>query len=543
MASYHLCMKVGSRGKGLSHASYIFREGRYSNSHVEEELEYKTSGNLPEWAKDEKDFWQSADKNERAGGRVYREIVVALPNELTKEQRIELIDKFIKEQLGDKFAYSVAIHSKAATLGEGQDNPHAHIMFSERKLDGIKRGREHFFKQANSKQPELGGNKKDREWQKRDKLINIREAWANLQNEILAEYGHETRVDHRSFEARRNEAIAKKDMRATVILNREPERHVGPVVAAMVKKEMRKIKNRTQEDIAKVREQFLSSHPNDFVRGNHIKRKIYALTVEIYDAKKLDKIYEDAQKLTGKELFEHLDKYIKEIHKQKTVLSLDEENLQRDVISKERAVLMAESIHTKGKTKELSAEARKLENECETYRKQSEIFAKTPKPGLIEFGYKKEYQAKQDRLASWNKDLSFRGKINNDETAKLRAYLEQPDIKLKVEIIAGGILEKNKVKVGKLEEVKRQIATLDDSYSKLMGLKWDAAKVRSQSIYIRGRITKDNILNQADQISKQVRHAVTGLTQELSTRGGITVRIRADDDTYKKMRREREDGR
>ncbi|MGK3295924.1 MobA/MobL family protein, partial [Escherichia coli] len=42
----------------------------------------------PEWARDNPShFWQAADQFERANGSTYRELEIALPRELTPEQR------------------------------------------------------------------------------------------------------------------------------------------------------------------------------------------------------------------------------------------------------------------------------------------------------------------------------------------------------------------------------------------------------------------------------------------------------------------------
>ena len=49
MASYHLSVKVGAKGKALAHAEYIEREGEYKLKH-QEKLEAKAHGNMPEWA-------------------------------------------------------------------------------------------------------------------------------------------------------------------------------------------------------------------------------------------------------------------------------------------------------------------------------------------------------------------------------------------------------------------------------------------------------------------------------------------------------------
>ena len=139
MATYHCSVKHGSKGKGASGAAkadYICREGKYADK---PDLEYGESGNMPEWAQDSpRAFWNVGDQCERANGRVYTEIEVALPRERSSDQRRELVQSFIREQITGH-PYTVAIHTPKATL-DGGDQPHAHIIFSERKLDGIESG-------------------------------------------------------------------------------------------------------------------------------------------------------------------------------------------------------------------------------------------------------------------------------------------------------------------------------------------------------------------------------------------------------------------
>ena len=54
-----------------------------------EELEYKESGNMPEWAEDDpRQYLAAADEHERANGRLYREVEFALPRELNERERL-----------------------------------------------------------------------------------------------------------------------------------------------------------------------------------------------------------------------------------------------------------------------------------------------------------------------------------------------------------------------------------------------------------------------------------------------------------------------
>lgn len=213
MASYHCSVKVGTKGKAGPHASYISREGKYEKTNSNEKLEHVESGNMPNWAeKDPAQFWQAADQHERANGATYREIEVALPREMTPEQRVELVRDMVEQQLGDKHAYTWAIHNPPAAL-EGGEQPHAHVMYSERTLDGIDRDPEQYFKRYNAKNPEKGGCRKDSAGTE-ERLLATRERWANVQNLHLERHGLDARVDHRSL----------KDQG----IDRTPEPHFGP---------------------------------------------------------------------------------------------------------------------------------------------------------------------------------------------------------------------------------------------------------------------------------------------------------------------------
>ena len=215
MASYHCTVKVGAKGSGGSHSDYISREGKYSkeNARRYEDLDSTGSGNMPAWAEhNPAHFWQAADEHERANGAVYREIEIALPRELTPEQNRALVADFIAQELGDRHAYQWAIHRPKAAL-EGKEQPHAHIMYSERTRDGIDRDPAQYFKRYNAKAPERGGCRKDSAGTE-ERLQATRERWANVQNKHLERYGHADRVTHLSL----------KDQG----IDREPEKHLGP---------------------------------------------------------------------------------------------------------------------------------------------------------------------------------------------------------------------------------------------------------------------------------------------------------------------------
>ena len=99
---------------------------------------------MPTWAQgNPADFWKGADKHERANGAVYRELEIALPTELTREQNQTLASKIIEVMVGNK-PYQAALHAPRSAL-EGVTNTHMHLMFSDRMPDGIERSSEQMF--------------------------------------------------------------------------------------------------------------------------------------------------------------------------------------------------------------------------------------------------------------------------------------------------------------------------------------------------------------------------------------------------------------
>jgi hypothetical protein len=223
MASYHCSVKTGGKGRAAKHADYIEREGQYEQTPGREskleDLEQKASGNMPAWAEhDASIFWRAADEHERANGATYREIEIALPRELTPDQRRALVEDFIAQQIGDRHPFTYAIHIPKAAIEKGEQ-PHAHIMYSERTLDGIARDPELFFKRANTKNPERGGCKKDSAGTQ-ERLLATRERWAEVQNQHLEKAGFDERVSHLSLKAQG--------------IDRQPEKHLGPVDAKKI---------------------------------------------------------------------------------------------------------------------------------------------------------------------------------------------------------------------------------------------------------------------------------------------------------------------
>ena len=208
MAIGRLSVKVGKAGKAGPHAAYIAREGKYANRLENgEKLEAKESGNMPDWARDNpQEFWKAADEYERKNGSTYREMEIALPRELSPDQRNDLVREFVQQEIGERHAYQWAIHTPKAI--DGGEQPHVHFMFSERQRDGIDRDPDQYFKRYNSKNPEIGGAKKANTGKdaatRRSELKDLRGRWESMCNKHLERGGIEARIDMRSHAERQS---------------------------------------------------------------------------------------------------------------------------------------------------------------------------------------------------------------------------------------------------------------------------------------------------------------------------------------------------
>ena len=219
MAIFHFTAKVISRGKGQSAiAAAAYRSGeRLTDEETGEVKEYRarserilfagifTPANAPEWAHDRNELWNEAEQAEkRKDAQLAREIEIALPHELTDQQREWLVKDFVREEFTRKgYAVDAAIHQPEKD--SDARNYHAHLLVTMRTLDA-----------------DGFAEKKDRSLNSRDQLNEWREDWADHCNHQLARHGHEARIDHRSNEARGIET--------------EPTKHEGYQVAQMVER-------------------------------------------------------------------------------------------------------------------------------------------------------------------------------------------------------------------------------------------------------------------------------------------------------------------
>ena len=240
MAIYHLSMKQVSRASGRSAvASAAYRSAErlenlrdglmhdYRGRHGVAHTEIVLPGSVrAEWARDRSALWNAAEQAEkRKDARVAREYEIALPHELSAEQRIVLAREFAAT-IADRYgvAVDVAIHAPPAEADER--NHHAHLLATTRQVtaEGL-------------------GAKAECEWENRalaarglpgttQQLLELRRSWEEVANAHLARAGQAQRIDHRSH------------AEAGIVI--EPTEHIGVHATNM---------NRVGKDAARVAEE------------------------------------------------------------------------------------------------------------------------------------------------------------------------------------------------------------------------------------------------------------------------------------------------
>ena len=241
MATFYYEMSIGNAGHSLAKFEYITRTGKYQYSasgEIKEDLIYKESSNMPSWASGKTDggydmksatFWNEADLSKEKVP--FKQITMALPNELSYEENIAIMQQYMKTHF-EGYPYTMAIHDKEATLTDGERNIHAHIMFSERKIDLTREepDRISYFKRSSVKKDgtKTGGYLKSREFKPKEKLIELRKNWESIINEEYRKRGMTERVSCEKLEVQRAEALANKDFIRAAELDRPAQKKMNP---------------------------------------------------------------------------------------------------------------------------------------------------------------------------------------------------------------------------------------------------------------------------------------------------------------------------
>ena len=241
IAIYHCSIKIVSRGKGKSAvAAAAYRSGeKLTNEWDGLTHDYTKKGGVvhseillpahaPPAFSDRSTLWNSVELSEKSNNaQLAREVEIALPVELSREEQTRLVREYCSSQFVSKgMIADFNLHDT------GGGNPHAHILLTMRPLDErgawLPKSKKEYVLDENGEKIRLpSGRYKTRkvdlvDWNDRENAEVWRRAWADLANEFLERNDCPERIDHRSYERQGIEQI--------------PTVHVGVSATQMEKK-------------------------------------------------------------------------------------------------------------------------------------------------------------------------------------------------------------------------------------------------------------------------------------------------------------------
>lgn len=145
-------------------------------------------------------FLNRGELADRKNARVADKVRIALPRELTPEQRMQLVRDFARDLTGGRVPWFAGIHAE----GKDAHNPHCHLVIRDRDIETGKR----VVKLSDSPRDRAKAGLEPKA------VEYVRALWEDHANRALEAAGHDTRIDRRTLEA---QGIA-----------RDPTIHIGP---------------------------------------------------------------------------------------------------------------------------------------------------------------------------------------------------------------------------------------------------------------------------------------------------------------------------
>lgn len=212
MAIYHCSVQVIGRNAGRSSvAAAAYRAGEklineydgiehdFTRKNWVEFTEIILPDNAPEKYSDRNTLWNAVEMAEKSkDAQLCREFELALPIEMTREQRIKVVERFVKDKLtAQGMIADIAIHNPPVTNDRHQPidkkgnvtrnieqmqfiNPHAHILVTVRPLDELGKWQkkaeiEYLCKRGNDEKGFTASEfkkAKDEGWEKQYKFVD-----------------------------------------------------------------------------------------------------------------------------------------------------------------------------------------------------------------------------------------------------------------------------------------------------------------------------------------------------------------------------------
>ncbi|WP_177225939.1 MobQ family relaxase [Arsenicibacter rosenii] len=179
----------------------------YSMKHHVLHAEIIAPEGAPEWMTNREELWNRVEAGEkRKDAQLAKEILLILPRNLDAEQQKQVVREFIGENLTPRgLVADFAIHSPDAS--DGEKNPHAHIMFTLRPVQGDG------FGKKQTGYYDLDGKKF---------LYDAHNSYESVLNRVSEQADSDIRFDLRSLKSKG--------------IQREPQPKIGPKVTHLEKR-------------------------------------------------------------------------------------------------------------------------------------------------------------------------------------------------------------------------------------------------------------------------------------------------------------------
>jgi ATP-dependent exoDNAse (exonuclease V) alpha subunit len=171
--------------------------------------EIMAPADAPSWASDRAELWNAAERAEdtstrRQNATTGRDIIVALPHELSDAQRLAAVREFVAG-LVERYGVAVDFAIHAPDRHSDERNYHAHVLMTTRQI-----GADGFGAKTRELDSFRTGPRE---------IEAIRQEWERIGNRALEQAGIDERIDARSY--------------ADQGIDREATVHLGPVAAGM----------------------------------------------------------------------------------------------------------------------------------------------------------------------------------------------------------------------------------------------------------------------------------------------------------------------
>ena len=418
--------------------------------------------NAPPEYQNKQTLWQTIQDNETTSDARYcKDIMIAIPRNLTQEQRVELVNQFLFENFLSKgYICQFNIHDK------GDGNPHAHILVSARPLDKngkwaeVKSKRVYKLDAQGNKIPiidkktgkqkigERGRRMWQREWAKQDpldqasSLADWKKSWRDLCNQVL-EKEHQLQIGPEGKHATihlgpQAHALEKKGIKTRIgdknrkikIANRKADLQAALIA---IEKKLQKDKEMIEAQKAAVEHLKEKEDYNQYISGNDLRnnfRQIFAAVVI------------EMQMNQGK-------------------INECEKNLMTD----KQMSLKAMNILTNGRIKQYRKAKGQIEKEEAQLQERINRFKGWPKPNGTNPSYRKQYTDESEYLSYTFDNLKKRREALSEEKTSIDTYLNQPDNFKKYQEIYLSLHEKNDIRRNQyktLLEIKNEYEKLQE---------------------------------------------------------------------------------